>query len=227
MSKKVLITGCNGGIGTNLVNTFASCGYSVYGTDVHESSEHINIEYTQLDLNNPNWSNLPDIEFDILINNEAVQIIKDFGDFTGSDIDTIFNVNIINVVKLIQRLNFNEGSSIINIGSIHSHQTKTGFSLYSTTKGALESLTKALSIELAPHTRVNMIRPAAIETPMLVEGLSRGAYRNLNTYHPTQSIGKPSNISDIILSILGNDFINGSIIDVDGGISNILHDPDS
>lgn len=228
MSKKVLITGCNGGIGVDISEKFNKCGYTVYGIDLDEEFDSNNItHYKQFDLNNPKWDELFKEDFDILINNAAIQIVKKFNDITDDEINTIFNINIVNVIRLIQKLNFNKGSSIINIGSIHSHQTKVGFSLYSATKGSLESLTRALSIELAPYTRVNMIRPAAIETPMLISGLSRGGFRSLNTYHPTQSIGNPNNISDIILSIVNNEFINGSIIDVDGGISNVLHDPDN
>lgn len=226
--KNVLITGVNGGIGLNLAKKFKQSGYVVYGLDLDPISKSDDVKYyLKLDLNNPDWSYLFKDSFDVLINNAAVQIVKEFKDFTEEDINTIFNVNLINVIRLIQKTYFNPNSSIINIGSIHSHQTKKNFSLYATTKGGLETLTKALSIELAPYTRVNMIRPAAIRTPMLVDGLTGEGYLSLEKYHPTQSIGEPDDISDIILSIIGNGFINGSIIDVDGGISNVLNDPEN
>lgn len=223
--KVVLITGCNGGIGLELCRKFKLINYKVIGIDIDDNINVFCDEFIRLDLSNPDWSLLPNTHIDVLINNAAVQIVSNFFDLNDEDIDKLMNINIINVIKLIKRINFNKNGNIINIGSIHSSQSKPGFSIYATSKGALETLTKSLSVELAPNIRVNMIKPAAIKTKMLESGLTKESLSILDKYHPTGKIGEVENISNLCLSIIDNYFINGSIISIDGGISNVLYDP--
>lgn len=223
--KTALVTGCNGDIGRSICESLKNNGYKVIGLDIDKSNNEHCDDFIYLDLGDPNWSKLPSYKIDVLINNAATQIISNFFEFDDKDIDDIFNINIINVIKLIKRLSFNEGSNIINIGSIHSSQSKNGFSMYATTKGALETLTRSLSIELAPDIRTNMIKPAAINTKMLESGLSKSEYKKLSKLHPVNKIGEVNDISRLLILILENGFINGSIISIDGGISNLLVDP--
>ena len=226
---KVFITGINGDIAKNICQhlkyKYHSC--EIYGIDLHSNATHeFCDEYIQFDLSKPVWCNLFSEYFDLVINNAAIQIVKPFFDLSDDDIDNITNVNLLNPIKMLKKLNYSNNSNIINIGSIHSSQTKKGFTIYSTTKGGLESLTKALSVELSPNIRVNMIKPAAINTKMLKNGLSKEGYDKLSSYHPVNKIGDPNNISNLIISIISNPFLNGSIIELDGGISNVLNDPD-
>lgn len=222
---RCLITGCNGGIGRNLCKTFNSDGYKVYGIDKNFQENEWCDEFLKIDLSDFSLSSIPKKDFDLLINCAAVQIIDDFQKFDIDQIEEVFNVNILSVIKLIRSINFSEDSNIINIGSIHSGQTKTGFSIYSITKGALESLTKSLSVELVPKTRVNMIKPAAIDTSMLKEGLSQEELSEIEDFHPVKEVGNVENVSSLCKEIIKNDFLNGSILSLDGGISNVLHDP--
>jgi NAD(P)-dependent dehydrogenase (short-subunit alcohol dehydrogenase family) len=224
--KIALITGCNGGIGRELCKGFKSKNYKVIGIDLSDPINNLCDDFIKLDLSDPDWSLLPKYSVDLLINNAAIQVVDNFFDLSDEQIDNVMNVNIINIIKLIKRLNFNKDSNIINIGSIHSTQSKPGFSIYATSKGALETLTRSLSVELAPNIRVNMIKPAAIKTKMLESGLSKKELEKLYKYHPTKRIGEGNNIFKLSLSIIDNYFLNGSIISIDGGISNVLHDPE-
>ena len=65
---------------------------------------------------------------------------------------------------------------------------------------------------------------------MLMEGFKgkESMYKELKNHSPTKTIGKPNDISDIISFLIKNDlkFLNGSNIVLDGGISNLLNDPD-
>ena len=225
---KVFITGVNGDIAKNICQylkfEYNSC--EIYGIDIHGNPTHEFCDkYIQFDLSKPNWDNLFSDNFDLVINNAAMQIVKPFFNISDDEIDNMFNVNLLNPIKMLRKLNYSDNSNIINIGSIHSSQTKKGFTIYSITKGGLESLTKSLSVELAPNIRVNMIKPAAINTKMLKSGLTKEGYDKLSSYHPVNKIGDPRNISNLIISIINNPFLNGSIIELDGGISNVLNDP--
>lgn len=84
-------------------------------------------------------------------------------------------------------------------------------------------------IEYGDKIQINSIRPAAIYTKMLKQGIkSLDKLNKLKKFHPSQSIGDPELISKIAFLLASNDnsFLNGSIIDVSGGISSKLHDPE-
>jgi len=235
MKKTVLITGCLGGIGSVMVDFFKDKGWFVIGTDRRESYTNADIKITT-DLNLVEEATdqvLATIRskkikrIDALINNAAVQIKKDFEDYTYNDWIESFNVNVIAGYMLTKKLRkYLHGGSIVNIGSIHSSHSKKGFLIYATTKGAIRTMTQNLSLELAPDIMVNCIAPAAIDTPMLKAGLSKEEYQQLRKFHPVNRIGSPAELSKLVFTLCErNIFLTGSCIEYDGGISKLLHDP--
>ncbi|CAE7938183.1 unnamed protein product [Symbiodinium sp. KB8] len=120
--------------------------------------------------------------------------------------------------------------SVVNVSSIHCNLTKPGFVAYATSKGALVSLTRALAVELGPTgIRVNAVLPAATATPMLVDGFKDNpeGYAQLEKFHPAGRIADPREVAEFI-AFLGSDkskFVNGSALQIDGGIGARLHDP--
>ncbi len=238
MDKKViLITGCLGGIGSSLVDFFKEEGWFVIGTDKRESFSNADIKITT-DLYSVDEA-VETIEqkiaeaglkkIDALINNAAVQIKKKFSEFKYDDWLESVNVNIIAGFMLVQKLHkYLSGGSVINIGSIHATQSKRDFIVYATTKGAIRTLTQNLSLELAPDIMVNCIAPAAIDTPMLKAGLTEAEYNQLKQFHPVEMIGDPRELSRLIKTLCErNIFLTGAYIEYDGGISKLLHDPES
>jgi len=235
MQKKILITGCLGGIGSVMVDFFKEKGWFVIGTDKREAYSNADIKITT-DLNKVeeatdqivrtiNERNITRI--DALVNNAAVQIKKEFEDYTYDDWMESFNVNVIAGFMLCKKLREHlQGGSVVNIGSIHSSHSKKGFIIYATTKGAIKTMTQNLSLELAPDIMVNCIAPAAIDTPMLKAGLTREEYLQLNRYHPVDRIGSPVELSKLVYTLCErNIFLTGAFIEYDGGISKLLHDP--
>lgn len=234
--KIILITGCLGGIGSVMVDFFKRKGWFVIGTDKRESYSNADIKITT-DLNDVvkstdqilatlNDNNIRHI--DALINNAAVQIKKKLDDLDYDDWIESFNVNVIAGFMLVKKLRKHlQGGSVVNIGSIHSSQSKKGFLVYATTKGAIKTMTQNLSLELAPDIMVNCIAPAAIDTPMLKAGLSKEEYLRLRKFHPVDSIGSPVELSKLVFTLCErNIFLTGAFIEYDGGISKLLHDPE-
>ncbi len=235
MQKKILITGCLGGIGSVMVDFFKEKGWFVIGTDKREAYSNADIKITT-DLNKVeeatdqivrtiNERNITRI--DALVNNAAVQIKKEFDEYSYDDWMESLNVNVIAGFMLCKKLRKHlQGGSIVNIGSIHSSHSKKGFIIYATTKGAIKTMTQNLSLELAPDIMVNCIAPAAIDTPMLKAGLTREEYLQLNRYHPVDRIGSPVELSKLVYTLCErNIFLTGAFIEYDGGISKLLHDP--
>lgn len=240
--KTVLVTGCNGGIGLALCSKLSK-HYDVIGIDNIKADNNFlksfydfNLERLVSDQNYRKFvkKELSKTNINFLINNAAIQHLS--SDSLDENIDNLIdsiNINAIAPYALIEilkeDLTISKGK-VINIGSIHSSQTKIGFTPYSVSKSALQALTKSLSIEYGQYFSVIGINPAAVETQMLVDGFQDSAkLKELKAFHPTNTICSLDEISDFILSLLKNNikFLNGSIINLDGGISHLLSDPEN
>lgn len=242
--KKILITGSNGGIGNELSKKFKDSGWFVVGIDKHETSISSVDHYEKIDfIDKFSFKKDSTIErinkdilsagLDCLINNAGLQITKPFHQLSHEDIIDSYNVNIfapIFLVKYFLKNLIKTSGSVINISSIHSHLTKKNFLAYSSSKAALDNFTKSIVLEYGSKIRVNGIAPAAIDTPMLREGFDNDGSKisNLRNFHPSKTIGSLSTVSTVayFLATTNDLFLNGSIIDLSGGISSKLHDPE-
>ena len=184
MSVSALITGCNGGIGTSLVETFAGAGFHVIGVDKTPCSEDFSgTTFLQADIGVFGHDEsvvdkfaldvraaCGEVPFGILINNAAVQVLGATENLTAADFVHSMNVNVIAPFVLtkafLSDLRTQKGV-VINIGSVHAQATKPEFAAYGTSKSALHGLTRALAVDLGPDVRVNTIAPAATATTML------------------------------------------------------------
>jgi NAD(P)-dependent dehydrogenase (short-subunit alcohol dehydrogenase family) len=103
--------------------------------------------------------------------------------------------------------------------------------MYATSKAALVTLTRSLAVELAPEVRVNAVNPAATDTSMLRAGFKDNStgLQILGDYHPLKRIAQPEEIAKVSLFLASPQasFMTGAIVNVDGGISGCLHDPDN
>jgi NAD(P)-dependent dehydrogenase (short-subunit alcohol dehydrogenase family) len=242
MQKTVVITGVLGGIGKSIAKQFNNAGYYVVGFDKH-IEENLFIDLIiQVDLDryvkDHEYQSLKNHEFDlkipnvdVLVNNAAVQRLGSIENLKLEDWLETMNVNLTSPM-LLSKLFYNKLSlvqgNIINIASIHHKLTKRNFLSYATSKSALIGLTKAMSVDLNGKVRVNSISPAAIDTPMLLEGFDNDIEQvnKLNMIHPIQRIGKPEEVAKLALLLVSDElgFINGANISIDGGISNVLKD---
>ena len=243
--KTILITGSNGAIGQGLCQSFTKNGWRVIGTDLEENSKGNTSAYLAIDLDRLCEDSayndqaikgiLCECEegLDVLVNNAATQILAPIEDLTFKNWQETLNVNLnsvfILIKELLPKLEKKKGN-VVNIASIHATLTKPNFSAYATSKAALVGLTKSLAVELGSRIRVNAICPAAIDTPMLHEGFvdNPDGLKELIKFHPTHSIGVVSDVTSSVLFLTdsSNTFLNGAILDLDGGISRKLHDPE-
>jgi NAD(P)-dependent dehydrogenase (short-subunit alcohol dehydrogenase family) len=86
--------------------------------------------------------------------------------------------------------------------------------------GAVETLTRGLAIELAP-IRVNAVRPGTILTPRLTgipEPQREPLFKALAARTLVKKMGEPAEVAEAFLFLMGNGFITGSVITVDGGL---------
>lgn len=100
-----------------------------------------------------------------------------------------------------------------------SRKPMAGLPTFAAIDGAIESLTRVLAIELAP-VRVNAISPGVVETSLwnsMDEDTRRNIFKSFADKLPVGRIGKAADIAKTLIFLMDNDFITGSIIDIDGG----------
>jgi NAD(P)-dependent dehydrogenase (short-subunit alcohol dehydrogenase family) len=140
----------------------------------------------------------------------------------------MFEVNVVAMVLGIKHmtpyLRKNGNSSVVNMSSIAAQIGTTGYAAYVASKGAVDSLTKALALELAPEIRVNAVAPGWIETPFTVAGLNLSedpaAFRKqAEQMHALNRIGLPEEIAKVIffLATPESSFVTGTTLVADGG----------
>jgi NAD(P)-dependent dehydrogenase (short-subunit alcohol dehydrogenase family) len=246
MKKLSIITGVSGDLGTALCTTFLKNGYEVFGIDLVNPLKLENLRFLKFDLNDainiPSRKNFlfeeinkwkGSNEISVLINNAAYQFLSTKHPIDLSKFTQTLNVNLVAPYVLTSFLASDlekTRGSVINISSVHARLTKPGFSFYASSKAALSMLTKSLAIDFGSKFRINCIEPAAINTKMLRDSFNnnKSKINELNSYHPQNKIADPKEIAELVLKITNSDieFLHGSCIDMSGGISSRLHDPE-
>lgn len=246
--KLAIVTGALGGIGQALVEVFQLAGYKVLALDKLSKPEAFCCHhYLQVDLaelvTSPDYADhvldemhriISSSRFKLsaLINNAAIQSLAHTADIKIEDWRTTLNTNLLAPFLLTQRLLEQLESAngcVINIGSVHARLTKPKFVTYATSKSALAGLTRAMAVDVGSKIRINAIEPAAVQTEMLLDGFGDNfeALDSLANCHPRGKLGTAQDVARLALLIASGDidFLHGSCIAVDGGISGRLHDP--
>ncbi len=159
---------------------------------------------------------------DILVNNAGV-IFRE-GDWK-SDVDiwrATMDINLTSawlMIREVAPIMMKKGSgSIVNISSIYGFLGAASVLPYSSAKGGLITLTKALAKELAPKIRVNAVAPGNVMTDMTKEA-GRKVIDFFEKQTPLKRSAEPEEIAMAILFLASNDasFITGELLTVDGG----------
>lgn len=107
---------------------------------------------------------------------------------------------------------------IVNISSV-SASGNAGQSAYSAAKAGVNALTAVWAKELSPMgIRVAAVAPGFTETESTKEAVSETMLRETIKRVPLRRLGRPAEIADGVLSVITNDFFNGKILELDGGL---------
>jgi 3-oxoacyl-[acyl-carrier protein] reductase len=162
---------------------------------------------------------------DVLVNNAGVYKFQPLEEITEGEFHRQFNTNVLGPILATQEAakHFSpNGGSVINISSVASQSPTPTASVYSATKGALDTLTNVLARELAPKKiRVNTIAPGGVETEGLVSaGVVGSDFEKLMiSGTPLGRLGQPDDIAQVALFLASDQsgWLTGERISASGG----------
>lgn len=223
MSKNIIITGTSRGIGFELVHLFANAGHNVLALSRNAQPVNNlpfdNITSLAFDLGNPkdyvkveafvkdHWEN----SVDILINNAGILLNKPFEETTIEDFETVYKTNVFGVAELIRIATpfMNNDSHVVTIssmGGVQGSMKFPGLAAYSSSKGAVITLTELLAEEYKESgISFNVLALGAVQTEMLAEAFP--GYKA-----PTTALEMAAYIYEFALS--GHNFYNGKLLQV-------------
>lgn len=225
-----LVTGVAGDIGVAVVRALQSHDMRVLGTDISDAAIPMD-RFDHVDLSDLSHveqyaAELTELEggIDHIIHVAAAVKKAPLAELEPADWSRIMNVNVIAPALLARALapDMAAGSTITLIGSIRAQRGFREDSAYTASKGAVEALARALAVELAPRTRVNVVSPGAIDTAMNAAVLADPAKRaDVIQRIPTGRLGSPEDVAATVLFLVsaGTSYITGQILTVDGGMS--------
>ena len=156
---------------------------------------------------------------DILVNNAGIYPGSTTPDTDEATFDQVYAVNVkapfFLTAALAPGMAAAGGGTIINLGSWIARLGIPVGALYSSTKGAMETLTRAWAAEFGPSVRVNAISPGVVHEPS-AEPLPGDSMMNGT---PAGRHGTPDAIAHAAVYLASDEaaFVQGTVIDVDGG----------
>ena len=234
--KCILVTGASSGIGKGVAIDITKMGAGVFITARNEEKL---IEAKALMEGSENSIIVADLCSDEDINRIvdslpvlngivlSAGIIKTMPvkNITDQAIEDIFNINIISNIKLLSKLlkkkKLAYGASVIFISSVSTFNVKVGNSLYSGTKGAVNSFAKAMALEVSKQKmRVNCIQPGFVPSNILNNsGIEEDSMLKWYAERHPLGFGTPSDIANACIYLLSDasQWVTGSIFTIDGG----------
>ena len=156
---------------------------------------------------------------DWLISNAGISTYDKFQDYTFEEWNNIVNTNLSIPVFMIKEFMpvMTEGGRVLFMGSYAGQQAYSSSLVYGVTKAAIHFLTKSLVKEFEPKgITVNAIAPGFIQTPWH-ENRTPESYERINRKIALHRFGEIKDVADMAYSILTNNYMNGSIVDIHGG----------
>ncbi len=240
----VLITGAGSGVGLECARVFAAQGAKLLlvgrSTDKLEATVATLADETRTqaaicagDVTNSAFATKAmaaakrafAAPIEVLINNAGVIVRRDAVDTSDDEWRAVMQTNVDGVFYLsrafTQQLVYD--GAIVNVSSTCGVVGAAGLAAYSTSKGALNQLTRTMALELADkQINVNAVAPGAINSPMLFSEHATAAAKDSvvkrnKSNIPIGDVAQPEEVARAILFLATERHITGTILSVDGG----------
>ncbi len=163
-------------------------------------------------------------KIDILVNNAGVHESLPITEVTAEHVDYLYGVNVKGVIAttVAALKNFADGGRIINISSGAARISLAGSSVYSSTKAALDTLTRVWAQELGPRKiTVNGVAPGTTISDMFNAGVPEELKEVFIQKTALGRLGEPEDIAAVVAFLASDDgrWVTGHTIAADGGIN--------
>ncbi len=236
-NKNILVTGVGKGLGKDMAENFVNSGAFVYGitrskSDIKKLKNHKNLKVFLGDVRNLKLikkifeqSIKEKKEINCLVNNAGIRQRLKFEKISDKKLREVFDINFFSIFRIMRlyakychenKIN----SSIVNIGSIVGETGFNELSGYSSTKGALKSMTQCFAVEYAKKIRANIVNPGFIKTSYFENfKKNKSLYDWTISKIPQNRWGESGEISSVVSFLLSDyaSYITGESINVDGG----------
>lgn len=225
----VVITGSSGGIGSAMVERFATLGDLVEGIDIDRG----------IDISDPEQCEraITDIvgrhgRIDVLCNNAGVSAVGDVVDSTPDDWHRVFAVNVFGTANMSRAvlpvMRSRRSGAIVNTCSIVASVGLVQRAVYAASKGAVLALTKAMAADEVNYgIRVNCVSPGTVESPWVQRLVAssddpEATYESLRRRQPLGRLVSCDTVADAVVYLAApTTFTTGVDLLVDGGISGV------
>ena len=242
--KKVVVTGGVKGLGRSMVDSLVAQECLVTVFDIDESGfstvkdMHPGIQCVACDVSDYDQVSAATESYfaehgapDVLINNAGILYSEPLIKITESGLqkhdplawDRVLQVNLSSVFYLtacvVEKMVATRTKGVIvNISSV-SAPGNAGASAYSAAKAGVNSLTQSWARELGPMgIRVVAVAPGFMDTESASAAMSEAALRETIKRVPLRRLGKTEEVAEAVLAVIANDFFNGKVLELDGGL---------
>ena len=229
-NKNIFIVGGSSGIGLSLIKQI-SVKNNIYSASRNDSNlNNYDVEYIKYDSVN-------DFEIDTSILPEKIDgfvycpgsiNLRPFNTLKIESFLEDYNINFLGAIKslkmILPLMQKSDNSSIVFFSTVAVSTGMPFHSSISSSKGAIEGLTRSLAAEFSPKIRVNSIAPSIVKTNLSEKFLNSDLkVEKASERHPLGRIGKVEEISKLAAYLLSDDssWITGQVINIDGGIGSI------
>ncbi|MBQ5444190.1 MAG: SDR family NAD(P)-dependent oxidoreductase [Erysipelotrichaceae bacterium] len=241
MNKVVLVTGASGGIGSAICERLAKENYDIvihYFSSEEKAfslAERLKEKYSVSIMTiKADVAKEDEVEkmfdqidgqmggVDILVNNAAIDLPDMFHLKTAEQFRRVLDVNVVGAYNCAKRayehMKEKEYGRIINIASTNGINTYYPMCFdYDASKAALISLTHDLAIQFSPYVNVNAIAPGFIGTEKELDGYDEQFLKEECEKILKKRYGRPEEVADLVKFLIEADYINNSVIRIDGG----------
>ena len=215
--KTALVTGASRGIGKSIKESL-----------LNEQIEVLSPSRNELDLSSSesidNFLANLSTPIDILVNNAGILKVGLYNELSSDDFQEILQINVIAPFKIIsgvvESMKQKKFGRIINISSIWGQKSREGRSIYSSSKAALDALTKSLALEFASYNvLINSVAPGYVDTELITKYNTDSELEKIKKTIPIQRFAKKIEISGLVKFLCSeeNSYITGQIVTIDGG----------
>lgn len=225
----VVVTGSAGGIGSAIVQRFATLGDIPVGLDLADGFDVTDPQHCTDAVGRiiDRYGRI-----DVLCNNAGVSAVGDVVQSTPDDWQRVFAVNVFGIANLsravIPHMRANGGGAVVNTCSIVAHVGLVQRAVYGASKGAVLAMTKAMAADEVQHgIRVNCVSPGTVESPWVQRLVAsnpdpEAAYAALRRRQPMGDLVSCEAVADAVAYLAApTTFATGVDLLVDGGISGV------